>query len=233
MILISHDLGVVAGIADRVLVMYAGKAVEVGGVDAVFAQPRMPYTAGLLASLPSLEHRKDRLTAIRGHAAFRHRLRGGLRFRAALPDGGRACAGPAGPGAGRACARRRLPFRRRWRRRRGQRPGRLRDSPSRPTAAPRPTAPPGQPARREPDGTGEPVLVVTDLMKHFQVRGASFRSVATVQAVSGVNLELRAGQCLALVGESGCGKSTLARLLVRLEEPTSGSITLNGRELTG
>jgi len=66
MIMISHDLGVVAGIADRVLVMYAGKAVEVGGVDAVFARPRMPYTAGLLASLPSLEHRKDRLSAIRG-----------------------------------------------------------------------------------------------------------------------------------------------------------------------
>jgi oligopeptide/dipeptide ABC transporter ATP-binding protein len=66
MIMISHDLGVVAGIADRVLVMYAGKAVEVGGVDAVFAQPRMPYTAGLLASLPSLDHRKERLAAIRG-----------------------------------------------------------------------------------------------------------------------------------------------------------------------
>ena len=77
------------------------------------------------------------------------------------------------------------------------------------------------------------VLRVTDLHKHFRVRGTRFRSVTTVQAVAGVDLELRAGRCLALVGESGCGKSTLARLLLRLEEPTSGSITLNGRELTG
>jgi oligopeptide transport system ATP-binding protein len=77
------------------------------------------------------------------------------------------------------------------------------------------------------------VLVVTDLVKHFHVRGASFRSVATVQAVSGVSLELQAGRCLALVGESGCGKSTLARMLLRLDEPTAGSIKLNGRELVG
>ncbi len=76
-------------------------------------------------------------------------------------------------------------------------------------------------------------MAVRDLTKHFRVRGAQLRSTAVVQAVSGVSLDLRAGRCLALVGESGCGKSTLARLLVRLEEPTSGSIKLNGRELTG
>ena len=66
MILISHDLGVVAGVADRVMVMYAGQAVESGPVDEVFAAPRMPYTAGLLASLPSLTERRDRLAAIGG-----------------------------------------------------------------------------------------------------------------------------------------------------------------------
>ena len=235
MIMISHDLGVVAGIADRVLVMYAGKAVEVGGVDAVFAWPRMPYTAGLLASLPSLEHRKDRLSAIRGLPPSGIGYGAGCAFAPRCPIAADVCRTepalvPVGPSHVAACH-----F--------------AVDGAG--GAAPRPAAGPaaGQPpasdgaaasdAAAEPagpgesDGTGEPVLVVSDLVKHFHVRGASFRSVATVQAVSGVSLELRAGQCLALVGESGCGKSTLARMLLRLEEPTAGSIRLNGRELVG
>ncbi len=66
MILISHDLGVVAGVADRVLVMYAGQAVEVGSTDDVFSRPQMPYTTGLLASLPSLDRRSERLASIPG-----------------------------------------------------------------------------------------------------------------------------------------------------------------------
>jgi oligopeptide/dipeptide ABC transporter ATP-binding protein len=95
------------------------------------------------------------------------------------------------------------------------------------------------PAATEPaagsaaEADSDVVVRVTNLHKHFRVRGSRFRSVTTVQAVAGVDLELRAGRCLALVGESGCGKSTVARLLLRLDEPTSGSITLNGRELTG
>jgi peptide/nickel transport system ATP-binding protein len=67
MVLITHDLGVVAGQADRVLVMYAGKPVEVGGVDEIYYEPRMPYTLGLLGSLPRLDSdRADRLTPIQG-----------------------------------------------------------------------------------------------------------------------------------------------------------------------
>ena len=66
-ILITHDLGVVAGVADRVLVMYAGKPVEIGTVDEIYYSPRMPYTLGLLGSLPRLDsHRKERLTPIKG-----------------------------------------------------------------------------------------------------------------------------------------------------------------------
>jgi oligopeptide/dipeptide ABC transporter ATP-binding protein len=67
MVLITHDLGVVAGQADRVLVMYAGKPVEIGSVDDIYYNPRMPYTLGLLGSLPRLDSsRTDRLTPIQG-----------------------------------------------------------------------------------------------------------------------------------------------------------------------
>jgi oligopeptide/dipeptide ABC transporter ATP-binding protein len=67
MILITHDLGVVAGQADRVLVMYAGKPVEIGSVEDIYYTPRMPYTLGLLGSLPRLDLRsRERLTPIQG-----------------------------------------------------------------------------------------------------------------------------------------------------------------------
>jgi peptide/nickel transport system ATP-binding protein len=224
MILISHDLGVVAGVADRVLVMYAGRTAELGGVDDVFAAPAMPYTAGLLASLPSLSHRSERLPAIPGTPPTGLNYGPGCAFAPRCPLAAEPCATQpalleigtghvaachfAGPLAG------------------GQAAIALR-----------------QPVATDPQGGSEAavdpgrrdsavVMSVQDLTKDFRIRGSTFRSVATVQAVSGVSLELRAGQCLALVGESGCGKSTLARLLMRLEDPTSGSITLNGRDLT-
>jgi peptide/nickel transport system ATP-binding protein len=218
MIMISHDLGVVAGIADRVLVMYAGKAVEVGGVEAVFAQPRMPYTAGLLASLPSLDHRRERLSAIRGLPPSGIGYGAGCAFAPRCPMAADVCQTepalvPVGPSHAAACH--------------------FATEGARPRAAAGPPAAEPVPPGDIPEDTGGPVLVVTDLVKHFHVRGTSFRSVATVQAISGVSLELQAGRCLALVGESGCGKSTLARMLLRLEEPTAGSIRLNGRELVG
>src|SRR3954451_8064370 len=66
MVLITHDLGVIAGQADRVLVMYAGKPVEVGSVDDIYYRPRMPYSLGLLGSMPRLDARGERLTPITG-----------------------------------------------------------------------------------------------------------------------------------------------------------------------
>ncbi len=75
---------------------------------------------------------------------------------------------------------------------------------------------------------GPPLLVATDVTRQYPVRGT--RQVLT--AVAGVSLTLRRGETLGIVGESGCGKSTLARLLVRLEAPTSGRIELDGRDVT-
>jgi peptide/nickel transport system ATP-binding protein len=230
MVLITHDLGVVAGVADRVLVMYAGRAAEIGGVDEVFAEPGMPYTAGLLASLPSLDHRSDRLPAIPGTpptglgyglgCAFAPRCPLAAEPCSTQPDLTEVAAGHvaachfAGPQAG------------------GQAATAL-QQPASVVAATSPTDGAGGTSDGSQDSEdGDVVLSVRNLSKHFRIRGATFRSVAIVQAVSGVDLELRAGRCLALVGESGCGKSTLARLLMRLEDPTTGTITLNGRDLT-
>ncbi len=92
MILISHDLGVVAGVADRVLVMYAGKAAEIGAVDDVFASPRMPYTAGLLASLPAVDARSERLPSIAGTPPSGIGYTAGCAFAPRCPMATEACA---------------------------------------------------------------------------------------------------------------------------------------------
>src|SRR6201992_4024646 len=78
-----------------------------------------------------------------------------------------------------------------------------------------------------------PLLEVTDLVKHYAVRGGVLRRrVGTVHAVDGVSFSVAPGETLGLVGESGCGKSTVARSVLRLVEPSSGTITLNGTDIT-
>src|SRR5947209_19979424 len=82
--------------------------------------------------------------------------------------------------------------------------------------------------------TETPVLLeVSDLKKHYPVRsGVLRRKVGTVHAVDGVSFTVGTGETLGLVGESGCGKSTVARTILRLVEPTGGSIRLDGRDIT-
>ncbi len=95
---------------------------------------------------------------------------------------------------------------------------------------------PGPDAGAAPAARGNeaPLVEVRDLVKHFPVRGGILqRTLGMVQAVDGVSFEIRRGETLGLVGESGCGKTTVGRLLLRLIDPTSGSIRFDGVELTG
>jgi peptide/nickel transport system ATP-binding protein len=236
---------VVAGVADRLLIMYAGQAVEVGGVTEVFHHPRMPYTAGLLASVPSIKRRHGRLATIAGAPPSGMDYGPGCSFAPRCPRAEEACAeAPAlrliGPSHWAAChfalaadetaegpAGDAGPLtsspssRSEW--------GRMATTTIAPGAAPVARA---TEVSTPAPAAGEVVLRAAGLTKHYRVRGLGFRAHAVVQAVRGVDLELRSGRCLALVGESGCGKSTLARLLVRLEEPTSGTITMGGADLS-
>ena len=234
LMLISHDLGVLAEIAERILVMYAGQAVEIGSAPDVFSDPRVPYTAGLLASLPPVDRRAERLASIPGVPPSGIGYGAGCAFAPRCPLAAEPCAVdpkllPVAHGHLAAChfagqadvsvssGPQVSLIRRAWQAGAGT------------TANGGPDLTPATPAP-EP---ARAVLTVRDLTKNFRVRGAGFRSYATVHAVSGISLDLKSGRCLGLVGESGCGKSTVARLLMRLEQPTSGSIKLNGTELTG
>jgi oligopeptide/dipeptide ABC transporter ATP-binding protein len=103
--------------------------------------------------------------------------------------------------------------------------------------APGPGPSPGSPGAsvaRAAAGSDAPLVEVRDLVKHFPIRGGILqRTVGIVQAVDGVSFEVRRGETLGLVGESGCGKTTVGRLLLRLIDPTSGSIRFEGEDITG
>ncbi|MFE7192131.1 dipeptide ABC transporter ATP-binding protein [Kitasatospora sp. NPDC057541] len=223
LVLVSHDLGVIAGMADRVAVMYAGRVVETAGVDELFAAPRHPYTLGLIGAVPRLDGRRGPLVPIPGTPAPMAGLPDGCPFAARCPlaeDRCRTAEPPlAGDGHLSACVRSGELAERR------PAPGEVYPVPELPVA-------PGPPL---PRAQRPPVLEVGGLTRTFPLlKGTVFkRRVGSVYAVDGVELSIREGETLGLVGESGSGKSTTLFELLRLAAPESGRIELLGRDTAG
>ena len=221
-ILVTHDLGVIAGRADRVAVMYAGKIAELSDTETLFARPRHPYSEALFQALPDkAADAGERLYSIPGLPPDLVNPPTGCRFAARcryVTDRCREeeprltgevaghefrCFYPVGPSE-------------------RTQTGRLAGFNQAQGEAPVPGP-----------GIGDVLLDIERLVKDFPVtRGAVLqRRVGWLSAVADVSFAIRRGETFGLVGESGCGKTTIGRLVVGLEKPTSGSISLEGKDL--
>ena len=250
-VVITHDLGVVAGFADRVLVMYAGRPVEVGSVDEVYYRSRMPYTMGLLGSVPRLDRDRGRpLVPIEGSPPSPAALPPGCPFEPRCPIAVPACAKaepepePVGsPGHLAACVRSGEIEAAGWSPEQvyGMRgpatgaAGRAAAGPSRRPVSPAVSTGLSAPGAEEPPRPREErgvVLEVEDLVKHYPLFTGTLlrRRVGTVRAVDGVGFDIREGETLGLVGESGCGKTTTLMEILELAAPQRGRITVLGHE---
>jgi peptide/nickel transport system ATP-binding protein len=225
LMLITHDLGVVAEMAHQVGVMYAGQIVEQASRAQLFAKPLHPYTQKLFAALPGAMRRNQPLAAIPGSVPPLGSIAVGCRFTprcdkawalcseqtpgwTALEDGrGVRCHLYQGLGTSDKGLENR---------------SERKQEQHQDFTSPLPLAP-------------SPLLLsVSGLRVHFPIRKGILQRVAgQVKAVDGVSLEIPQGRTLALVGESGCGKTTLGKALLQLVLPTAGSVKLEGHELTG
>jgi peptide/nickel transport system ATP-binding protein len=207
-VFITHDLGVIAEIADDVLVMFQGEEVEYGPVLDIFAKPQHPYTKGLLACRPRLESTFRRLPTVDD-------------FMETTNEGGTI----------RILEKKMTDERLKQLTVEGR--GRLLHPKSALAAMGHPwdEAQHGPDARAVAEGT-EPLLQVENLQVYFPVkRGILARTVDHIKAVDGVSFDVYPGQTLGLVGESGCGKTTTGRAILRLIDPTGGRVLYKGRDL--
>jgi peptide/nickel transport system ATP-binding protein len=212
MLLITHDLGVVAENADRVGVMYAGELIEEGSRADFFAAPQHPYSRMLFQALPRAGD-SGRLVTIPGQVPKLTEPLHGCRFAARCPHAVPRCRQES-PG---------------WQTLGGQRvrchfAGQLGEAV--PQAA-------GGAVMSQVTQPAADLLRVDTLEVHFPIRRGLFqRTVGRVRAVDGVSFTIPAGRTLALVGESGCGKTTVGKALLRLIQPTAGSVRFDAEMIT-
>ncbi|MHA3020085.1 ABC transporter ATP-binding protein [Mycobacterium sp. BMJ-28] len=218
-LIITHDLGVVAEFADRALVMYAGAVVENASVAELYQHRAMPYTAGLLGSVPRLDApRGQRLVPIPGAPPSMAALPPGCPFAPRCPLAAPDClaAEPAllqiGPAHGAACIHTDQVI--------GRSAAEIYGVRTEPEAAEQSAAPPV-------------VLRVHDLVKTYPLtKGVLLRrQVGEVRAVDGISFELHQGRTVGIVGESGSGKSTTLHQILELTAPQSGSIEVLGTDV--
>src|SRR5688500_2593642 len=205
---ITHDLGVIAEIADDVAVMFQGKIVEYGKVLDIFERPQHPYTKGLLACKPKLHQEYKILPTV---ADFMEVKRVGDEVTIV--------------------EKKMTPERLQQLTTQGR--GRLLHPRSKLAAM----GHPWEEAKHPPDTKTvaedqQPLLSVRDLKVYFPIRrGIFLRTVGHVKAVDGVSFDVYRGQTLGLVGESGCGKTTAGRAILRLIEPNAGQVIYDGVDL--
>jgi peptide/nickel transport system ATP-binding protein len=218
--LITHDLGVVAEMAERVAVMYAGRVVEVRDVLDLYENPQHPYTEGLLASIPGLDKEVDMLHVIKGNVPNLLDLPTGCAFRDRCPYATQQCVQEVPPlvevhpGMQVAC------FNYFEKRREAGLVDRKLEY--------------AEVRQKNLDMSGVPLLHVENLIKHFTAdKGFLGKGKTFVHAVDDVSFDIFQGETFGLVGESGCGKTTTGRMIVGLEKPTAGKIEINGKSALG
>jgi oligopeptide/dipeptide ABC transporter ATP-binding protein len=229
MLLITHDMGVIAGHADRVQVMYAGRMVEVTTTPELFQHMRHPYTRALLASIPRLnQDGRRRLLTIGGLPPDLSQPPAGCRFAPRCSRATDKCRDQEPPLTGETAAH----LFSCWHPVDGAADGETGNGAAgrASAAAVSPPAPDGDTAV----APVPPLLEVRDLVKEFPVTAGAIlqRQVAAVHAVSNVSFTVAAGETFGLVGESGCGKTTIGRVVAALERPNAGSVLLNGQDIS-
>ena len=241
-VLITHDMGVIATRTDRVMVMYAGKIAEAATTSELFSRMHHPYTQALLDAIPRLD--QDRSVALFTIPGLPPDLSGeltGCRFAARCarateqcrneePPLGRATA-PASGGEGSADAADHVfacfhPVDGPIQHDLGAAAGGSSSTPAYVTGS-------GAHALAEAKTVSEVLVQVESLVKEYEVTAGAIlqRKLGSVKAVTDVSFQIRRGRTFGLVGESGCGKTTIGRLVVALERPTSGSIRFEGEDL--